>query len=222
MSNNKFVYKDSLKGKGKNYVFKYMNAEKYINRPLGSLIVRAVYKTRITPNHLTYSAFLISIPGIVFIALGGYLNVIIGGVLIYLSVVIDVADGMLARSRGSGSIFGKYLDLFLDRVSDFLILLALTINKFRMTGNKDWLIFGLFVLSLYMLQIILFYIKNLYLGRDTGTSGDARGLVGLVILVLALFNRIDILLYFSALEVAIVVPYRIIDFIYLGMKKNSR
>ncbi|MCK4888617.1 MAG: CDP-alcohol phosphatidyltransferase family protein, partial [Candidatus Aminicenantes bacterium] len=145
---------------------------------------------------------------------------IIGGVLIYLSVVIDVADGMLARSRGSGSIFGKYLDLFLDRVSDFLILLALTINRFRMTGNKDWLIFGLFVLSLYMLQVILFYIKNLYLGRDTGTSGDARGLVGLVLLVLALFNRIDILLYFSALEVAIVVPYRLINFIYLGMKKE--
>ncbi len=220
MVNNKFVYEDALKGEGKNYVFKYMNAEKYINRPLGSLIVRAVYKTRITPNHLTYSAFLISIPGMVFIALGGYLNVIIGGILIYLSVVIDVADGMLARSRGSGSIFGKYLDLFLDRISDFLILLALVINRFRMTGNKDWLIFGLFVLSLYMLQIILFYIKNLYLGRDTGTSGDARGLVGLVLLVLALFNRVDILLYFSALEVAIVVPYRLINFIYLGMKKE--
>ncbi len=222
MANNKFVYEDSLKSEGKNYVFKYMNAEKYINRPLGSLIVRAVYKTRITPNQLTYSAFLVSIPGIVLIALGGYLNVVLGGLLIYLSVVIDVADGMLARSRGSGSIFGKYLDLFLDRVSDFLILLALTINKFRMTGNKDWLIFGLFVLSMYMLQIILFYIKNLYLERDTGTSGDARGLVGLVVLVLALFNRIDILLYFSAIEVAIVVPFRIVNFIYLGRKKKSR
>ncbi len=221
MTNRKFIYKDALKNEEKNYIFKYLNAEKYINRPLASLLVRAVYNTRITPNQLTYSSFLISLPGIILIALGGYTNVVVGGILVYLSFVIDAADGMLARSRGSGTEFGKYLDLFLDRVSDFLIIFAVTINKFRMTDKKEWLIFGLFVLSMYMFQIILFYIKNLYLGRNTGISGDARSLAGLVIFIFALFNRIDLLLFIAAIEVVIVVPYRIINFIYLGTKKND-
>ncbi len=222
MENNKFVYENSLKNQKKKYIFKYLNAEKYINRPLASLIVRSVYKTNITPNQLTYSAFLISLPGILLIAIGGYANIVVGGILVYLSFVIDAADGMLARSKGCGTEYGKYLDLFLDRVSDFLILLGVIINKFRMTDNKDWLIFGLFILSMYMLQIILFYVKNLYLKRESGISGDARGLIGLVILVFALLNRIDLLLYLGAVEVAIVIPYRIINFIVLGIKNKEQ
>ena len=222
MPDSKFVYKNALKGGGKHYVFNYLDVERYINRPLASLIVRSVFNTRITPNQLTVSAFLVSLPGIVLIGIGGYANVITGGLLVYLSFVIDAADGMLARSKGSGSTYGQYLDLFLDRVSDFLILLAVTLHQFRVTGSKDWLIFGLAVSVLYMLQIILFYIKNLYLGRETGISGDARGLIGFLILAFALFNRMDLLLYLGAVETAIVVPYRIINFIYLGRRTDRK
>ncbi len=221
MTSGKFEYKNSLKKSDKSYVLKYLNAEKYISRPIASLIVRMVFNTRVSPNFLTYSSFIISLPGIILIALGGYRNVVIGAFLILISFIVDAADGMLARSRGSGTEYGKYLDLFLDRVSDFLIFSSVTLYKFGITGNKDWLIFGLFILSMYMFQIVLFYIKNLYLKRDTGISGDARGLLAYVILLLALLNRIDFLLYIVAAEVAIVIPYRIINFIFLGFKKNN-
>lgn len=221
MEKKSFEYKNSLKKDTRKYVFKYINVEKYISRPIASIIVKMVYNTKITPNHLTYLSFLISIPGIILIALGNHLNVAIGGILIYISFLIDAADGMLARSRNCGTEFGKYLDLFLDRISDFLILLSIIIYKYRMTDNKDWLIFGLFVLSLYMLQIILFYIKNMYLNRESGGSSEARGLIGFVILVLALANKIEFMLYIGAVESVIVVIYRIIDFNYLGIKNKE-
>jgi len=221
MGENRFVFQDALKKGNAHYVFKYMDAERYINRPLAGLIIKALYNTRVTPNQLTLTAFLISLPGIVLIALGGHLNAALGGILVYLSCVIDAADGMLARSRGNSSEYGKYLDLFLDRVSDFLICMAVAIHLLRVTGNKGWLTLGSIVMSLYMLQIVLFYIKNLYLKRDTGRSGDARGLIGFLLLIFALFNRLDLFLLFSTVEVAVVVPYRIIDFLLLGKKKRG-
>jgi len=213
---NKFNYEKSLKKNSPGYIFRFINVEKFLNRPLASLIVKAVYNTRITPNHLTYFSFFVGIIAVFLISRGSYLNEAVGGVLIYISFIIDGADGMLARSRKSGTPFGKYLDLFLDRILDYLILLGITANLYKKSGDIRIALLGLIALSLYMLQVNLFYISNLYKGKETGESGEARALIGFLIMIAALLKGLIVVLYFAATEVVLNLIYRIFNFLRSG------
>ena len=47
-----FNYQKSLKNRNISRIDKFITIEKYINRPMASLVVRAVINTRITPNGL--------------------------------------------------------------------------------------------------------------------------------------------------------------------------
>lgn len=215
-----FEYTKSLKKNNPGYIFNFINVEKYLNRPLASLLVKAVFKTKVTPNQLTFLSFFVGLLAVYLISLGTYTKGIIGGILIYLSFVIDGADGMLARSRNSGTPFGKYLDLFLDRILDFFILLGVTAGIFRQSGNMKILLLGIFSLALYMLQVNLFYISNLYKKKDTGESGEARALIGFLIMIAAFTDKLIYVLYFAAIEVALNLIYRIINFLSSEKKQS--
>jgi len=54
---------------------------RYLNRPLSIRITRLLLKTKITPNHVSIFAFILSIRGVVFFFLGGYFNLIIGAIM---------------------------------------------------------------------------------------------------------------------------------------------
>ncbi|MCH7793453.1 MAG: CDP-alcohol phosphatidyltransferase family protein [Planctomycetes bacterium] len=52
---------------------------------------------------------------------------IVGGLLAQLSSIVDGVDGDLARLTGSSSRFGGFLDAVIDRYSDSLILLGVSV-----------------------------------------------------------------------------------------------
>ena len=217
-SKESFVYKKSLKKNNPGYIFNFINVEKYLNRPLASLIVKAVYNTPVTPNQLTFLSFFVGMFAVYLISTGSYNYIAAGGVLIYISFVIDGADGMLARSRNSGTVFGKYLDLFLDRILDFFIILGSTASVYKNTGDFKLLIIGLLALGLYMLQVNLFYISNLLKKKDTGESGEARALIGFIIMIIAIADKLIFVIYFAAIEVVLNLIYRVINFLWTGRK----
>ncbi|MCU0289110.1 MAG: hypothetical protein MUF15_22295, partial [Acidobacteria bacterium] len=70
INKGKFDYQKSLKDGQKPSINKFKLVDIYLNRPIASLIVRAVFNTRVTPNGLTYFSFLIGILGAFFFSRG--------------------------------------------------------------------------------------------------------------------------------------------------------
>lgn len=94
---------------------------RWIHRPLAFLFVRPLehLDLPVTPNHLTLvsGALGVSAAACCYHALGGGAAfTLAGALLLFLSVLFDCADGMLARLAGGGSRFGMLLDGAVDTV----------------------------------------------------------------------------------------------------------
>ena len=217
-----FDYRKSLKKPTDPFLNKIKFIDIYLNRPVASLIVRAVYKTSITPNQLTYISFFLGLLGAFFLTRGKYLYFILGGVSAQLCSIVDGADGMLARAKNMCSEYGSHLDLFLDRIIDFCLFAAIALGAGTYFKDNRLLFLGLLGSGLYLLQTNLFYITKNYLQvKDKGETGETRAVVMWAILICALVNRLDIYIYLGVAETVIVNIVRVFYFVSLGKKKNS-
>ncbi len=217
-----FNYRESLKNTGHTFLTKAIKVERYLNRPLASLIVRLVYSTPITPNGLTFFSFFLGILGAFFLSRGEYIYFIPGGIAIQLSSIMDCADGMLARSKNMCSEFGAHLDIFLDRIMDFSMIIGVSVGVYTALDNKAFLILGFLAAGLYLLQVNLFYLTNNYLQRkEKGETGEARALMLLAVMILGIANRLDIGIYLLLAETVIVNIVRTVYFISLGRKRRK-
>lgn len=215
----RFEYKKSLKQNSGSFIENYIRVERYINRPLASLLVRAIFNTPITPNGLTYISFIIGLAAAGAFAMGTPKYVFWGGVLIQLASIVDCADGMLARAKDKCSNFGRHLDLFLDRITDFIIFAGIAFGFFVAHNDIVLFLLGLLAAGLYFLQVNLYYIyKNYQDIRTTGETGELRALMLLIIFILAIFNRLDVGIYLLLAETIFNTLGRIFHFIRLGGK----
>ena len=218
--NRTFNYQKSLKERGSSFLEKGLGVERYINRPLASLLVRAVFSTGITPNQLTYLSFFLGMLAAASFTMGKPLFFVLGGILIQLSSIVDCADGMLARAKDMCSSYGSHLDLFLDRITDLLLIAGIAAGFYIFSNHLTLFILGIFSAALYLLQINLFYITKSFLGVGSrGETGETRALLLFLIFILAIVNRLDIIIYLLFVETAINNLVRLIHFIRL-VKKN--
>jgi len=90
----------------------------WVHRPLAYGFVRTIFHTRITPNMVTFLAMLVGLAAGAFILLGisSPPALIAGGALLWISAILDGADGFLARAKGLQSQFGRALDGAADAV----------------------------------------------------------------------------------------------------------
>jgi len=186
-----FDYQRALKTvKSYPIIHKYFPVDRFIVRPAAALVVGIFFRTRVKPNHLTGVSFLLSVvSGIVF-AFGEPAFVVAGGCLAMLSDIFDNADGMLARAKNMTSRFGAFLDLFLDRIGDFAVLTGITFGIYRVTADPRVLMLGLLTIGLYLLQVGLYYLNNIYTGASSiGEGAEAKNLAVFAILVLSLVGR---------------------------------
>ena len=99
---------------------------RYLNRPISTRITRYLLRTDITPNHVSFFSFILAMLGAFFFFLGGYINLVIGGILAQLASVIDGCDGEIARLKFQVTEFGGWFDAVLDRYADAFLLFGLT------------------------------------------------------------------------------------------------
>ncbi|MCP5107474.1 MAG: CDP-alcohol phosphatidyltransferase family protein [bacterium] len=219
---NGFDYQKSLKDRNTHFVNKFIAVEKYINRPLASLIVRAVFNTPVTPNGLTYCNFFLGLLAAFFFSRGEYFYFVLGGIFIQLSSIVDSADGMLARAKNMAGNYGAHLDIFLDRITDFLLFVGITIGVYRAhPENLDLLITGMAAAGLYILQINLFYLsKNFLKNKNTGETGEARALMLLLIMIFAFADILHIFIYILLAGTVISSLIRLFCFVRLGKKQH--
>jgi hypothetical protein len=187
------VFQKSLKRYDSSLMRVMSIPDNFINRPLAFLVVKAVLRTRITPNQVSIISGILGLAAALLFWKTGYGYIAAAGILAQVASVLDGADGMLARIRNRTSEYGAHLDLLFDRIVDFAVFTGTSWAASGGGANRLLLVAGLIGAGLYQLEIHLHQLLLSCLGKtQNGASGAFRAIVYHAILVCALLNRIDI------------------------------
>jgi CDP-diacylglycerol---glycerol-3-phosphate 3-phosphatidyltransferase len=96
-------------------------------RRLATQSMTQLDQANVTPDALTISGVALCIGGSVAVYFedAGWAFYWLGAALFVIGSVLDILDGALARSRGTGSPFGAFLDSTVDRVGEGFMLGAI-------------------------------------------------------------------------------------------------
>jgi CDP-diacylglycerol--glycerol-3-phosphate 3-phosphatidyltransferase len=96
-------------------------------RRLAAQSMTQLEQSNVTPDALTVSGVALCIAGavVVFFEYAGWGFYLVGAALFVVGSILDILDGALARSRGTGSPFGAFLDSTVDRVGEGFMLGAI-------------------------------------------------------------------------------------------------
>ncbi|BBC32057.1 putative membrane protein [Streptomyces graminofaciens] len=123
--------------------------------PVATPLVRLTAKyTRITPNQLTWGAFVLGLVSAAFFALGDWRWLVAGAVVYHLSFILDCMDGKVARLTGQGSVFGAWLDFVFDRIRVAACAVALMAGQYHRTGDTLYIWLAAAVIGLDTLRYI--------------------------------------------------------------------
>jgi phosphatidylglycerophosphate synthase len=112
------------------------------NRTISIPISRRIIPFPITPNMVSLFTLGVSFVAGVFLAVGGYWNMLTGAVLSWFSSVLDGCDGEVARLKLQESAFGCWLETICDNLYYLFILGGMTIGLVRSSGNRSYLVWG--------------------------------------------------------------------------------
>ena len=148
---------------------------RYLNRPISVRISRYLVQRDVTPNQISLFSFLCSLLAAGLFALGGYVALLIGGVLAQFASIIDGCDGEVARLKYQSSDFGGWFDAVLDRYADAFLLFGLTWHLLAVEVNS-WILFVGFmaIIGSFMLSYTADKYDNLM--RERIRAGGKTGL----------------------------------------------
>lgn len=107
----------------------------YWHRPLAGLLVQELQAWPVTPNQVTIASGVVSFLAGLLVGIAGWFGpwlAVLGGVLLLVSIVLDCADGQLARIRGISSPIGRVLDGFVDIVAPLSVMPGLVVYLLRL------------------------------------------------------------------------------------------
>lgn len=123
--------------------------------PVATPLVRQIaLHTRITPNQITWAAFLLGLGSAACFALGDWKWLVAGAVIYHLSFICDCMDGKIARLTGTGSVFGAWLDFVFDRIRVIVCAIALMAGQYHRTGEIIYIWLALVIVGLDTLRYI--------------------------------------------------------------------
>ncbi|WP_433417234.1 CDP-alcohol phosphatidyltransferase family protein [Microtetraspora malaysiensis] len=120
----------------------------------GRLVVGTANRTSITPNQITWGAFLLGLGSAGCFLTADRPWLLAGAVLYHLSFVLDCMDGKIARLKGTGTVLGGWLDYVFDRIRVLVCAIALMWGQYQATGEDLYLLLGIGVVFLDMLRYV--------------------------------------------------------------------
>ncbi|MDS1271966.1 CDP-alcohol phosphatidyltransferase family protein [Lipingzhangella sp. LS1_29] len=118
------------------------------------LVTVTANRTSITPNQLTVMAALLGLAAAACFATASPGWLVVGALLFHASFIVDCMDGKVARLKGTGSVFGMWLDFLFDRIRDVVCAAALLGGQFAATGNPVFLWFAVGVIAVEMFRYL--------------------------------------------------------------------
>ncbi len=137
----------------------YQPLGRYWAFPLAERIASALQPTRVRPNAVTLAAAAFMLGGAAIVACGGtgWIGRTLTATAFAAALVLDTADGRLARLQGTCSAFGQWLDQVLDELADVALHAAIAWMMFQDGGPAYWLVLGM----LYASGKYMFLIQSL-------------------------------------------------------------
>lgn len=134
----------------------------YLHRPLAYAFVKAIYKTNITPNQVTLLAVLLGLVAGILWIWGSRTAVFYGGLLLWLSAIVDGADGILARAKNLHSPFGRAIDGAADNIVAALTIFPGVYHIWTQTHQTlyVWLLIPAILSGLCHLALYDFYKES--------------------------------------------------------------
>ncbi len=183
--------------------------DRYFNRPVGRLFSRLLIYTPVSPNLVSVVATFIGLSSCWFFAQGSHDQMILGALVLQFSAVIDCVDGDLARVLFKESKAGKWIDICGDQVVHVGLFasLALGLHRADSPAPELWLGLSAVVGVALAFAVVLRGMlrpeqrsnRRLQTLIDRTTNRDFSVLV----LLLAIANRLDIFLWLTAIGVHI-------------------
>lgn len=114
---------------------------RFVARPLASVMLVPLSATAITPNQITFASFFVFVGAAVLMALfQGWGGLLLAVVALQGSYVLDCVDGQLARKKGLSSPVGAHLDFMMDELKAFLLVAAAGIRLWQQDSEPLWLL----------------------------------------------------------------------------------
>lgn len=145
----------------------------------GRMVVWTANRTNITPNQLTLGAGVLGLLSAVCFAAPPFVEadwawLLLGALLFHLSFVLDCMDGKIARLKGTGSIFGSWVDFVFDRIRFFGCVMALLIGQWAVTGDVAHLVLAPVVVFFDLLR----YLNGSQVSKTRRTMNQALAEAG--------------------------------------------
>ncbi len=154
----------------------------YVHRPLAYLLARLLYATPISPNAVTCCSIVLGVSAGACMLFGRHERLWLAGLLIFLSAVVDCADGQLARLRKASSPFGRMLDGLADLAVSISVVVGSAWIVWQKFAHPAW--HGLIALALVAVTTVTSsfhttafeHYKNVYvrLTHPTYKDGEDR------------------------------------------------
>jgi hypothetical protein len=153
-------------------------------------LARALAPTRVRPNAVTLAAaaLMLAASGLLGFGPGGLLTRLLTAALLASALVLDTADGHLARLQGTASEFGRWLDAWLDELCDMALHAAAAWSAFLATGRPGWLLAGM----VYGMGKYMFLVGSNGPARGQADGGGAEGRVSWPRRVIHLAGHADV------------------------------
>ena len=137
--------------------------------------LRALAPTRVRPNHLTYGRLVTGLAASVGFATQEPEWVLWSAAVFFLSMLLDRADGELARLQNSSSAFGHKLDIVSDAVVNAAIMVAIGLAV-RGGALGDWSVLMGIVAGGAVAYVLLVMVRaEQILGNGTAKFEGAGG-----------------------------------------------
>ncbi len=134
----------------------YQPLGKYWAFPLADRLAEWLRPTLVRPNAVTLASagLMLSAAAMVSAGFAGLGARVAVAITLAVGLVLDTADGRLARLQGTRSAFGRWLDQVLDELVDMVLHAAIAWAAFCVDGHPGWLLLGmLYASSKYLFQV---------------------------------------------------------------------
>ncbi len=155
----------------------YQPLGKYWAFPIARRLAELLCPTSIRPNALTLASGGLMLAAALVVAFGpgnGWIERIVVALGLALALILDTADGRLARLQGTRSALGQWLDQVLDELADMALHAAIAWSAFSRDGQPVWLLLGM----LYASGKYLFVVQSLLGEELERTNRETSGRSG--------------------------------------------
>src|SRR3989344_4468809 len=145
----------------------------FTRKHISTRITALVCRTALMPNHITFISLIVGITATYFLSTGERINLIIAGILIFFSKVLDAVDGEVARVKKLETKRGAWLDGISDRLKENLYFFGIALGLYNQTGNvMAWYYAFVAVIGVHMLSIVLEHTGMMDKSILKSTHGD--------------------------------------------------